>query len=285
MWDITEPFESSQADEAAEGEALNRTEKGLPTSLGDSHGPKVGIIGRGHLGKQPARAFLMLSWTLCTSIHVSTRCPETLPDLQKQVLACFYDNTQLVAWVDVAFLCCLLSHLPSICSVVRPAIQKHGIVYSLVTTVPLLRTFRPHDPTRAVRPTAGSGHLLRRSAARALREPPLPLPGKIRVNAEWLVAIFCAALNSSTRQSLPHQKALKLLSDLCVPERCPICAEQKTSCPRFLCKSFASKGFASSRTQEGTFPCFDLTAAQLRQPPFSQLLEKSELVQRHLALL
>ncbi|KAK4822621.1 hypothetical protein QYF61_017826 [Mycteria americana] len=39
--------------------------------------------------------------------------------------------------------------------------------------------------------------------------------GKIRVNVEWLVAIFCAALNSRTWQSLPHQKALKLLSDLC----------------------------------------------------------------------
>ncbi|NXV86395.1 NXRD1 protein, partial [Calonectris borealis] len=100
-----------------------------------------------------------------------------------------------------------------------------------------------------------------------------------------LVAIFYAALNSSTWQSLPDQKALKLLNDLCFPERCPICAEQKTSCPRFVCKSFVSKGFASSMTQEETFPWFDLTAAQLRESPFSQLLEKSELVQCHLALL
>ncbi|KFQ79748.1 NADP-dependent oxidoreductase domain-containing protein 1, partial [Phoenicopterus ruber ruber] len=100
-----------------------------------------------------------------------------------------------------------------------------------------------------------------------------------------LVAIFYAALNSSTWQNLPHQKALKLLNDLCFPEHCPICAEQKTSCPRFVCKSFVSKGFASSMTQEETFPWFDLTAAQLRESPFSQLLEKSELVRCHLALL
>ncbi|KAM9653090.1 LOW QUALITY PROTEIN: NADP-dependent oxidoreductase domain-containing protein 1 [Morphnus guianensis] len=496
MWDITELFESSQADEAAEGEALmhltrrrkglavntcvhaifcklphdlrlqlsasaslaiplesrgdhvwsgetvagagllcfprhSRTEKGLPTSLGDSHGPNVGIIGRGHLGKQPAQAFLMLSWTLCTQYPCFHQVPFPFSlliaaDLQKQGLACFYDNTQLVAWVDVAFLCCLPSHVPSICSVVWPAIQKHCVVYSLVTTVPLLRTFKPH-PCRAshrrlrapappqrspgsagapspsaspgtlvsaasalglkqllcysatVRPrrrprarslSVGGGRrgrsqrrcetllLLRRQRAPAVPEGKalfflnrgsspseelrsvVPLPvwfkagsgpavillvnfvksllekswqwtaaagveiacveggsyareadghneafdfvcpaGKIRVNAEWLVAIFCAALNSSTRQSLPHQKALILLSDLCVPERCPICAEQKTSCPQFVCKSFAS-----SRSREGTFPCFDLTAAQL-EPPFGQLLEKSELVQRHLALL
>ncbi|NXL11837.1 NXRD1 protein, partial [Mesembrinibis cayennensis] len=100
-----------------------------------------------------------------------------------------------------------------------------------------------------------------------------------------LVAIFYAALHSSTWQSLPHQKALELLSDLCLSERCHICAEQKTSCPRFVCTSFVSKGFASSMTQEETFPWFDLTAAQLRAPPFSQLLEKSELVRCHLALL
>ncbi|KAK4822620.1 hypothetical protein QYF61_017825 [Mycteria americana] len=85
MWDITEPFKSSQADEAVEHEeasmhltrcckglAVNAcahaiffckllhdlrqsgTEKGLPTSLGDSHGLKVGIISGRHLGKQLA---------------------------------------------------------------------------------------------------------------------------------------------------------------------------------------------------------------------------------------
>ncbi|NWW50938.1 NXRD1 protein, partial [Pedionomus torquatus] len=78
-----------------------------------------------------------------------------------------------------------------------------------------------------------------------------------------LVAVSCAALNSSTRQSLPHQKVLQSLNDLSFPECYPICAEQKTSCPRFACKSFVSKGFGSSVTQVKTFPWFDLTAAQL----------------------
>ncbi|XP_021143170.2 NADP-dependent oxidoreductase domain-containing protein 1, partial [Columba livia] len=102
-----------------------------------------------------------------------------------------------------------------------------------------------------------------------------------RVDAEWLVAFFYTAMNSSLWQGLPHQKALELL---CFPECCPICAEQKTSCPQFMCKNFVSKGFASSVTQEQTFPWFDLTAAQVRESPFSQLLEKSEFVQCHLAL-
>ncbi|KGL78421.1 NADP-dependent oxidoreductase domain-containing protein 1, partial [Tinamus guttatus] len=100
-----------------------------------------------------------------------------------------------------------------------------------------------------------------------------------------LVACFYAALNSSMWQRLPHQKALKLLNDLCFPEHCPICAEEKTSCPRFVCESFVSKTFASSMAQEETFPWFDLTAAQLRESPFSQLLEGSAAVRSHLARL
>ncbi|NXT87831.1 NXRD1 protein, partial [Anhinga rufa] len=90
-----------------------------------------------------------------------------------------------------------------------------------------------------------------------------------------LVAIFYAALNSSMWQSLPHQKALKLLNDLCFPERCCICAEQKPFCPRLVCKEFC---------QQRTFPWFDLAAAQLRESPFSQLLGKSALLWCHLAL-
>ncbi|NWS42984.1 NXRD1 protein, partial [Probosciger aterrimus] len=100
-----------------------------------------------------------------------------------------------------------------------------------------------------------------------------------------LVTVFSAALKSSTWQSLPHQKALKLLNDLCFPEQYPICAVHKTSCPQFVRKSFISKDFASSVTQEETFSWFDRTAAQLRETPFSQLLEMSKLVQSHLALL
>ncbi|NXN47674.1 NXRD1 protein, partial [Rhinoptilus africanus] len=99
-----------------------------------------------------------------------------------------------------------------------------------------------------------------------------------------LVAIFYAALNSSTWQSLPHQKALKLLNDLSFPECCPICAEQKTSCLQFVCKSFVSKGFGPSVTQEETFPWFVSRAVQLRESPFTRLLEQTELPWCHLAV-
>ncbi|KAM6130864.1 LOW QUALITY PROTEIN: NADP-dependent oxidoreductase domain-containing protein 1 [Pterocles gutturalis] len=260
-------------------EGQSGTKKGLLTSLADSHGLKVEIIVGGHLQKQLARALLTLSWPPCPSICVSTRHLESLADLQKQGHACFYDSAQLVAWADVAFLCCLPSQVLSLWSAVRPAIQKPYAVYSFVTTVPLLRLqqlrcrsaiVRPRCRCSARKPVDG----VEGDSPSALRDPALPevealfwLRRKIRVNAEWLEDIFCAALNSSTWQSLPPQKALKLLSHLSSPECCPIHAELKTSCPPLV-----------------TFPWFDLIAAQLRSP-FSQLLEASELVQGHLALL
>ncbi|XP_025976109.1 NADP-dependent oxidoreductase domain-containing protein 1 [Dromaius novaehollandiae] len=338
MWDIAEIFKSSQCEEEVEGEEAlmylarrykgltvnasahaiffckllhalrpSKAEKGLPTSLVDNCGLKIGIISGGHLGKQLAQALLTLSWAPCCSIRISTRRPESLApfallisaDLQEQGVKCFYDNAQLAAWADVVFLCCLPSQVLTVCSVVRPAIRKPCVVYSLVTAVPLCRLkqllsysaiVRPQYQCSAREPINEWG--MKGTVTAALQDPavvqatcPCGSQGKIRVNAKWLVAIFYAALNSSMWQSLPHQKALKLLNDLCFPEHCAICAEQKASCPQFVCESFVSRTFASSMTLEETFPWFDLTAAQVRESPFSQLLENSESVRSHLALL
>ncbi|KAM6273863.1 LOW QUALITY PROTEIN: NADP-dependent oxidoreductase domain-containing protein 1 [Porphyrio hochstetteri] len=74
---------------------------------------------------------------------------QSTADLQKQGLLCFYDNAQLMAWVDIMFLCCLPLHEPSFCFVVQPATQKHCTEYSLVTAVPLLRTLPLFDLTAA----------------------------------------------------------------------------------------------------------------------------------------
>ncbi|NWX16861.1 NXRD1 protein, partial [Aegotheles bennettii] len=90
-----------------------------------------------------------------------------------------------------------------------------------------------------------------------------------------LVAIFYPAPNSSTWQSLPHQEVLNLLSDLSFPECCPISQSRKLPDHSF------SQLFSLPRT----FPWFDQIAAQLRESLSSQLLEKSQLVWCHLALL
>uniref|UniRef100_U3J468 NADP-dependent oxidoreductase domain-containing protein 1 n=1 Tax=Anas platyrhynchos platyrhynchos TaxID=8840 RepID=U3J468_ANAPP len=315
------------ADEAVEGEEgwlyLTRRHKGLavnacahalffcrllqhralpkeavPTSLVGSHSLKVGIIGGGHLGKQLARVLLALGRAPRPSIRISTRRPESLGKyLQEQGIACLYDSAQLAAWADVLFLCCLPSHLAAICSTVRTAIRKPCVVYSLVTAVPLPRLkqllcynaiVRPQYQCPGQEPTKEWG--MKGTITAALQDLAVVQATCPLINGKWLVGIFYAALNSSMWQSLPHQKALKLLNDLCFPAHCPICAEQKASCPRFE-KTLFGKLLASYNKRfclfslPRTFPWFDLTAAQLRESPFSQLLDKSEFLQKHLALL
>lgn len=52
--------------------------KALLTSLADSHSLKVGIIGGGRLGKQLARALVIVGQAPCSSVRISTRRPESL---------------------------------------------------------------------------------------------------------------------------------------------------------------------------------------------------------------
>ncbi|XP_074852812.1 NADP-dependent oxidoreductase domain-containing protein 1 isoform X2 [Carettochelys insculpta] len=278
---------------------------------------KVGIIGGGHIGKQLAWALLELSGISAQNIHMSTRRPEILSEFQQLGVECFYDNGQLVAWSDVVFLCCLPSHLQQICSGICAALQEPCIVYSLVTAVPLPSAIlRPHYQctSRDLENVWGTKGTIRA----ALQDPiviqatcPYNPKEEIAVTGKWLEAVFYAALNSCKWRHLPHQQALKLLNDVCFPEHCPICAEQKTSCPRFECGSFVNQTFVSSLTQEektnvvcssvttacraviflldyfsySTFPWFDLTTVQLKESPFSQLLARSVLLQNHLTFL
>lgn len=62
-----------------------------------------------------------------------------LVEFQMLGVDCFYNNSQLVSWADVVFLCCLPAHLLHICSEIQNAIREHCIIYSLVSTVPLPR--------------------------------------------------------------------------------------------------------------------------------------------------
>ncbi|KAM7164053.1 NADP-dependent oxidoreductase domain-containing protein 1 [Macrochelys suwanniensis] len=264
-----------------------------------SEGLKVGIIGGGHIGKQLARALLELSGILAQNIHISTRRPETLSEFQQLGVECFYDNGQLVAWADIVFLCCLPSHLQQICSGIHAALREPCIVYSLVTAVPLPRLKQLLSYSAILRPQYqctsrnlenvwGTNGTIRA----ALQDPiviqatcPCGPKERIAVTGKWLEAVFYAALNSCMWRHLPHQQALKLLNDVCFPEHCPICAEQKTCCPRFVCGNFVNQTFASSLTQEDTFPWFDLTTVQMKESPFSQLLARSVRLQNHLTLL
>ncbi|XP_067388709.1 NADP-dependent oxidoreductase domain-containing protein 1 [Emydura macquarii macquarii] len=286
-------------------QALRQKEESGKVSLISSkesmggEGLKVGIIGGGHAGKQLARALLELSGISVQNIHISTRRPETLSEFQQLGVECFYDNGRLVAWAEVVFLCCLPSHLLHVCSGIHAALREPCIVYSLVTAVPLPRLKQLLSYSAILRPRYQctsrdlENEWRTNGTIRAVLQDPIVIQAtcpcspkeRIAVTGKWLEAVFYAALNSCMRWRLPHQQALKLLNDVCFPEHCPICAEQQTSCPRFVCENFVNQTFASSLTQEDTFPWFDLITVQLKESPFSQLLARSVLLQNHLTLL
>ncbi|XP_032403695.1 NADP-dependent oxidoreductase domain-containing protein 1 [Xiphophorus hellerii] len=102
----------------------------------------VGILGLGNLGKQLLLCLLKKTTIKPTQIKISTRNPaeECVPP----GVECFFDNRCLAAWADVLFLCCLPSHLDRICADLHSHLQKHCLVYSFITAVPVNRYTRTY---------------------------------------------------------------------------------------------------------------------------------------------
>ncbi|XP_020841834.1 NADP-dependent oxidoreductase domain-containing protein 1 isoform X2 [Phascolarctos cinereus] len=259
---------------------------------------KVGIIGGGRLGKQLALVLLHWASIPAQSLHISTRRPETLNDLQKMGIQCFYHNCFLVEWANLVFLCCLPSQLPHICLEINTRLAKSCIVYSLVTAVPLPRLKQLLCHPTILRPQYqcaenyidiwGSNEDIRS----ALQDPeivqatsPYSTNGGITLNIRWLAAVFYAALNICTLREIPYQQGLKVLSDLCLSVHPQTCGKDKTNCPRFTVTDFVNQAFANTLNPSNVFPWFDLITVQLKETPFSQHLGKSVILQEHLTVL
>ena len=60
-------------------------------------------------------------------------------EFKKLGIQCFYQNTSLVGWANVVFLCCLPSQLPNICVEIQTRLGKDCIVYSFVSAIPVSR--------------------------------------------------------------------------------------------------------------------------------------------------
>ncbi|XP_069064511.1 NADP-dependent oxidoreductase domain-containing protein 1 [Pleurodeles waltl] len=245
---------------------------------------KVGIIGGGHTGRQLALALKELSGIPAEDIHISTRRPETLKDLQELGMDCFYNNGRVAAWADVLFLCCLPSHLPSICSEICTNLPEYCIVYSLVSAVPIPRLKQLLSHNSIVRPkyqfqsefhgfqwgTQGTIIAALQDKAAVQATCPWSPKGGITMNATWFGTVAYAALNCCKAWSLAHREALQLLNDVILR---PLAQNQEqTPYPLFVRENFINKTFASTMAEDETFPWFDLTVVQSRETPLSRLL-------------
>ncbi|XP_006884834.1 PREDICTED: NADP-dependent oxidoreductase domain-containing protein 1 [Elephantulus edwardii] len=255
----------------------------------------VGIIGGGHLGKQLARVLLQLVPVPTDSLRISTRRPEVLGEFQELGIQCFYQNTHLVTWANVVFLCCLPAQLPSICVEIQRQLTKTCVVYSLVTAIPVPRLKLLLNHTSILRPhyqcVKKSDNIwgANMEITAALQDPailratcPYSPAGGIMLDIKWLEGVLYAALNFCTARDVPHPRVLKVLSEQLLSVHSEGCSEDRTSCPKFQLTDFVNKTYADNLPLRRPFPWFDLTAVQLKETPFSQHLSKSPSLQDHL---
>nr|XP_019588993.1 PREDICTED: NADP-dependent oxidoreductase domain-containing protein 1 [Rhinolophus sinicus] len=256
---------------------------------------KVGIIGGGHLGKQLARVLLQLVPIPAERLRISTRRPETLDELQKLGVQCFYRNSRLVGWADVIFLCCLSSQLPHICSEIQTSLGKACIVYSFVAAVPIPRLNLLLKHTNILRPQyqcfEGFSNIwgTNKEIIAALQDPvilqatcPFNPAGGIILNIKWLEGLFYAALNVCTAEATPHLPALQFMNELFLSVHDEDCGEDGASCPQFQLQDFVSKVYAKNLPRARPFPWFELTAVQLRETPLSRHLLTNTALRDHL---
>ncbi|XP_024423187.1 NADP-dependent oxidoreductase domain-containing protein 1 [Desmodus rotundus] len=266
-----------------------------PANTPDDDELKVGIIGGGHLGKQLAHVLLQLVPIPAERLQISTRRPEALDEFQKLGVQCFYNNSSLVAWANLVFLCCLPSQLPSICTEIQTSFENTCIVYSFVSAVPLPRLKNLLNHTNILRPqyqcVEGFANIggANKEIIAALQDPvvlqatcPCNPAGGVILNIKWLDGVFYAALNVCTAKAMRHSQALQLLNELFLSEHFKDCGKDGASCPKFQLRDFLSKGYAENLSQKRAFPWFDLTTVQLRETPFSESLLTSPALQDHL---
>nr|XP_054305633.1 NADP-dependent oxidoreductase domain-containing protein 1 isoform X1 [Pongo pygmaeus] len=280
--------------------SLNENQSSRHLSIGSLNSAtpeefKVGIIGGGHLGKQLAGTLLQLGPIPAESLRISTRRPETLGELQKLGIKCFYHNADLVSWANVIFLCCLPSQLPNICVEIHTSLEKTSIVYSFIAAIPLPRLKLLLNHTNILRPQYQYGEDsvsvwgANKGVVAALQDPtilqatcPYSPAGGIILNIKWLEGVFYAALNICTARNMAHSQVLQLLSELFLSVHFEDCGKDTASCPKFQLTDFVSRAYGKNLSQERPFPWFDLTDVQLKETPFSQHLSSSPVLQDHL---
>uniref|UniRef100_A0A8C3YUI5 NADP-dependent oxidoreductase domain-containing protein 1 n=1 Tax=Catagonus wagneri TaxID=51154 RepID=A0A8C3YUI5_9CETA len=257
---------------------------------------KVGIIGGGHLGKQLAHTLLQLVPVPAECLRISTRRPEALDEFKKLGIQCFYNNSSLVRWAHVVFLCCLPSQLPNICSEIQSSLGKACIVYSFVAAIPIPRLKLLLNHTSILRPqyqcVEDLDHIwgANKEITAALQDPvilqatcPYSPAGGIILNIKWLEGVFYAAINICTAKDMPHSQVLQLLNELFFSVHFEADEKDGASCQKFQVQDFVSKAYIKNLSWKRPFPWFDLTAVQLKETPFSKYLSNSTTFQDHLS--
>uniref|UniRef100_A0A3B5LP42 NADP-dependent oxidoreductase domain-containing protein 1 n=1 Tax=Xiphophorus couchianus TaxID=32473 RepID=A0A3B5LP42_9TELE len=234
----------------------------------------VGILGLGNLGKQLLLCLLKKTTIKPTQIKISTRNPAE--GCVPPGVECFFDNRCLAAWADVLFLCCLPSHLDRICADLHSHLQKHCLVYSFMTAVPVKRLAECLGHSFVLKPQyqveACDTSDLWLSCSRvseALSDPSLieascPLAMK---GLNWVCGVLYSLLNICTNVCLGSSEALSLINS--------IFAENCMNNEPLNVESFITNIFFF--TQQRSFPWISLVDAQTKKTPLLRLVKNNSL--------
>ncbi|XP_051775830.1 NADP-dependent oxidoreductase domain-containing protein 1 isoform X2 [Erpetoichthys calabaricus] len=268
-----------------------------PSSMfsSDAECLKVGIIGGGHIGKQLVHALLEVACLKPSAINVSSRRPETLEDLEKLEVKCFYNNGRLAAWADVLFLCCLPSHLSHVCAEIQHKLNRTCVVYSFVSAVPVLRLQQLLSHNMILRPeynftseSSGEVWLTKCGIVASLRDPvvieatcPFRENSGISLSKKWPEAVLYSLLNMCTAMHLASKQTISIINELLLLQGTSAVYDTEQVF-QFKTQSFVSTSFASGLSDTESFPWLSLVEVQKKETPLSKTLS-DEYLQRHLS--
>ncbi|KAK7903897.1 hypothetical protein WMY93_016504 [Mugilogobius chulae] len=242
---------------------------------------RVGIVGMGHLGKQLLLSILNKTPITESEIKVSTRRPEYAEDVAPGV-ECFFDNVRLAQWADVLFLCCLPSHLPSVCADLSSHLCTHTIVYCFSSAVPISRLIQllghnfvlksQYDTSACDSPNIWMTctHLC---TSRVLNEPffiksSSPLSPNRRyshsLSLTWVCAVLNSLVNICTAAQLGCKETLYVINHLFKGK---------------LCLDAQDVYSTSSLSANQSFPWIPANEANIRKTPLYSILLNSKSTQ------
>ncbi|KAI7804770.1 putative NADP-dependent oxidoreductase domain-containing protein 1 [Triplophysa rosa] len=247
----------------------------------------VGILGGGNMGKQLAMVLLRVSSLEPHDINISTKRPETLEEITKMGVECYYDNIRLAKWTDVLFLCVLPSHISQVCTDLRSHLPSRCLVYSFPSAVPLnrLAVLLEHSFIIKSRYTFVSCGDVNKTwnfhseVTAALQDKevlaalvPLSMSGGLSLDQSWVSAVLYSLLNMCTAEKLASQKALQLLNEMF--------KTSITASNTFTVQSFVNSSCASALiNSDDPFPWINLVDAQTKMTPLSDLVSGNKSLQ------
>ncbi|XP_026166645.1 NADP-dependent oxidoreductase domain-containing protein 1 isoform X2 [Mastacembelus armatus] len=264
--------------------SLRRIIKSHTVNTGKDGDLCVGILGMGHMGKQLLLSILGMTGIKPSHIKVSTRTPQSAESVHSEV-ECFCDNRRLAAWADILFLCCLPSDLPKVSADLHSHLEKHCLVYSFTSAVPVTRLARLLGHSFILKPQydfvpseSADVWLSCSHVTTALTDPllieassPLEMTGAISLGLNWVCGVLYSLLNICTSASLGSSDALSLINSLF--------KEKSTHAVQLTAESFICSSYASSLLREEPFPWISLSDAQTKETPLLCFLSSNKSMQ------